>query len=446
MSSAYPLLPHERPDVVVAFHQGQPITARRFLSNVAALAALLPEHRHVVNLCTDRYRFAVGLAAALCRGQLSLLPPNETPGVLHQLALAFVDLYCLHDGAAGPAGLPAIAYPDDLGGDRPAPPSPECPAAQHAVLLFTSGSTGRPIPQLRSWGSLVESARAAGRRLGVAGLERATVIGTVPHQHSYGLESTVFLPLQHGLILDSARPLYPADIVACLAAQPRRRILVTTPIHLRAVLADVADLPSVDLVISATAPLSPDLAVETEARFHGPLIEIYGCSETGQLAVRRTALTMEWSCLDGVTLRQDAEGTWAGGPLPAAETLLNDEIELRGAGRFLLHGRKADLVNIAGKRASLAHLNHHLNAIEGVSDGAFIMPEEEGEGVTRLAAAVVAPGLSAPAILAALRRHIDPAFLPRPLVFVDALPRNALGKLPREALLRLVSGRTGRTR
>jgi acyl-coenzyme A synthetase/AMP-(fatty) acid ligase len=32
---------------------------------------------------------------------------------------------------------------------------------------------------------------------------------------------------------------------------------------------------------------------------------------------------------------------------------------------------------------------------------------------------------------------MDPVFLPRPLVFVDALPRNATGKLPREALQQL---------
>ena len=42
----------------------------------------------------------------------------------------------------------------------------------------------------------------------------------------------------------------------------------------------------------------------------------------------------------------------------------------------------------------------------------------------------------------ALRVRIDAAFLPRPLVLVDALPRDATGKLPRDALLRLGGGRT----
>jgi acyl-coenzyme A synthetase/AMP-(fatty) acid ligase len=42
--------------------------------------------------------------------------------------------------------------------------------------------------------------------------------------------------------------------------------------------------------------------------------------------------------------------------------------------------------------------------------------------------------MKAPQLLAALREHIDPVFLPRPLLFVDVLPRNATGKLPRVAL------------
>jgi acyl-coenzyme A synthetase/AMP-(fatty) acid ligase len=114
-------------------------------------------------------------------------------------------------------------------------------------------------------------------------------------------------------------------------------------------------------------------------------------------------------------------------------------IELRDRNTFLLHGRTADLVNIAGKRTSLAHLNFHLNSIDGVRDGAFVMPEEDDGTVTRLMAFVVAPGLTADMILAALRERVDPAFLPRPLCLVESLPRNETGKLPRGAVDELVT-------
>ena len=66
--------------------------------------------------------------------------------------------------------------------------------------------------------------------------------------------------------------------------------------------------------------------------------------------------------------------------------------------------------------------------------GAFVAPADDPGSVTRLAAFVVAPGLSSEFILAELRRRIDAAFLPRPLCIVESLPRNATGKLPRAQL------------
>jgi acyl-coenzyme A synthetase/AMP-(fatty) acid ligase len=96
------------------------------------------------------------------------------------------------------------------------------------------------------------------------------------------------------------------------------------------------------------------------------------------------------------------------------------------------------MVNIAGKRTSLAYLDTQLRAIEGVADGVFYMPEDDANGaVTRLAAFVVAPHATREALLAALRRRIDPALLPRPLVLLERLPRAPSGKLPREALRQL---------
>ncbi len=379
MNADFALIRHGRPDAIFAYRKRRPISVARFLGDVAALAALLPPHRHVLNLCADRYRFTVALAAALCRKQISLLPPSDTPGVLSALAGDFSDLYCLTDGTPPEAGIPSLIFPDDLG-DAPAPPAvPVFPGAQHAVLLFT---------------------------------------GTVPHQHSYGLESTVLLALQHGLALLAERPLYPADIAACLEAVPRPRLLVTTPIHIRTLLDETWELPAADLLVSATAPLSEPLAAAAEARFGAPLLEIYGCTEAGQIAVRPTAQSAEWRCLDGVVLRQDERGTWASGAPVESETLLHDVIELRDRDRFLLHGRTADLVNIAGKRSSLTDLNHHLTSIEGVRDGIFVMPEEPDERVARLMAFVVAPGLAPQTILRALRQRIDAAFLPRPYCLI----------------------------
>lgn len=419
-----------------AHRNGRVVGVDEFLQDVARTAAMLPERQHVLNLCADRYRFAVALGAALVRGQISLLPPNQTPDLIERLAGRYPGLYCLGDQTeqGGPlqCSLETVVFPGHEGQVGTAIPVPVLPETQTAVIVFTSGSTGEPVPHRKSWGSLVRGAQAEIERLKVEG--RLSVLGTVPPQHVYGLESTVLMAMQGGCTLHAGRPFYPADIRAALEALPRPRALVTTPVHLRVLLEETEPLPTADFLLCATAPLSPQLAVRAEMRFAAPLYEIYGCTEAGQIASRRTVETDEWRALRGLALRTDDGGTWVRGGHVEQEVLLGDVIELRGRERFLLHGRTADLVNIAGKRASLAHLNYHLNSIEGVRDGAFVMPGEEGGGVPRLMAFVVAPGVERAAILAALRRRIDPAFLPRPLCFVDALPRNDTGKLPRQAL------------
>jgi acyl-coenzyme A synthetase/AMP-(fatty) acid ligase len=421
-------------DRAIAMRRGRHIGRSEFWGEVAALAAKLPTRKYILNLCTDRYRFMAGFAAALQRRQISLMPSSDAPGVLQSLLADYPDVYALTDTA--PPALPHLIYPE-LPDARPSRPLPDIPDAQPALVLFTSGSTGKPKPVQKSWGVLRHSALAAGVRLGAPHLAGATIIGTVPHQHSYGLESTVLLGLLNDMIVDAGWPLYPADIRRAIAAAPRPRILVTTPVHLRALLAEPDDMPQLDLILSATAPLPLSLAQAAEACFAAPLIEIYGCTEAGQVATRRTTQATQWQCFDGIELSQDGEKTWASGPAVEGSALLHDRIEQTGPANFYLGEREADLVDVAGKRASLAQLTLQLVSIAGVEDGVFIMGESDGRPVPRLMAVAVAPGLSAAEILRALRRQIDPAFLPRPLILVDVLPRDRLGKLPRAALLEL---------
>jgi acyl-coenzyme A synthetase/AMP-(fatty) acid ligase len=209
-------------------------------------------------------------------------------------------------------------------------------------------------------------------------------------------------------------------------------------VHIRALVAEQHAKPPVDLILSATAPLSVELAAKAEQCFRAPLVEIYGSSETGQIATRRTREDAEWRCLDAVRLRfQDGRSSVDGGAVPSP-THLDDLIEHTGLDTFLLAGRSAELVDIAGKHTTLSHLNHQLLSIEGVRDGVFVFPEADGRYLRRLMAFVVAPGLRTEAILSALRERVDQAFLPRPLMIVDRLPRNSLGKLSSEAVLQLM--------
>ena len=156
------------------------------------------------------------------------------------------------------------------------------------------------------------------------------------------------------------------------------------------------------------------------------------------VASRRTTHGEAWHLLPGVELLQDEKGSRMHGGHVEIEAPLSDVVERNPDGTFILHGRAADMVNIAGKRTSLASLNYHLNEIPGVQDGVFLMPDDSDGAMQRPLAFVVAPGLRSKDILGALRNCMDAVFLPRSLYFVDALPRIATGKLTREALMQLL--------
>jgi acyl-coenzyme A synthetase/AMP-(fatty) acid ligase len=422
-------------DGVFAWLPAGPRRVRDFLADAAALAARLPAGGALLNVCHDRYRFAVGFAAGLIAGKVSLQPSSQSAETLARIRADFPDVFCLCDGEVDTGELPRCVFPDlSAAAPQGVTAIPHLPADRLAAILFTSGSTGLPQPQRKTWGKLVANGRAEAAALG---LDRTphTLVGTVPVQHSYGFESTFLLALHGGCALWSGKPFYPQDIAAALDAVPRPRMLVTTPFHLSTLLASGIELPAVDLLLSATAPLSAALAAEAEARTGAPLNEIYGSTESGQLASRRTTDGPAWTPLPGVRLEQDADHTWAGGDHVEGRVALSDIIELLPDQRFLLQGRHADLINIAGKRTSLAYLNHQIAAVPGVVDAAFFLPDDEApDGITRLTAFVVAPTLTSRQLLAELRQRIDAIFLPRPAIFVDALPRNATGKLPRSGL------------
>jgi len=436
-----PLLSHGSPTAVIAYRAGVPITARRFLSDAKRLAESLPAGVHVLNVCADRYRFTVGLAACLITKRVSLLPSTHTPEVIGQLLGFAPDAFCLTDDRGCDIGLPKVYYPGGSPGDEDAWAVPEIPVTQLAAIVFTSGSTGAPLPFRKTWGRLARCVRDGAPRLGLLDGRSHALIGTVPPQHMYGFESTVLLALMCGNCFAAERPFYPADIAAALAGVPRPRALITTPVHLRTLLASEIELPPIELVVSATAPLGEDLARRVESKFHTTLLEIYGSTETGQIAIRRTSESAAWRLWPGVRLEVADDQVFAHGGHVEQVTAMQDVIEITGNDEFLLHGRTADMVNIAGKRSSFAYLNAQLNAIPGVTDGVFFMRDGAtgSTEVARLGAVVVAPTLSAAVLTEHLRQRIDPIFLPRPLIMVERLPRNATGKLPQHELQHLAN-------
>lgn len=419
-----PLLGPPPLDMPIAWQGGRWIARAEYLIHVERLAERLPDTHRAMVLCADRYHFMVALGALLLREHTALLPPSTAPRVLDDIAME-------HEAGRIDDEQVEAAI---LGARGRAMEMPRIAAGQIAAVLFTSGSTGRPKPQAKTWAELHGATGCAMDRFGLAET-RHNIVATVPAQHSYGLESSALYALLGPNTVHKGQPLYPADVCAALGALDAPRVLVTTPLHLDVCLRAELEWPEVALVLSATAPLDRALAERAERILHAPLNEVYGCSETGAVASRRPCTDSAWLPYAGITLENKGGECRVNAPHLPAPRPLADRIRIGDDGRFTLLGRSSEQVKIAGKRISLAELNRHLLAIEGVEQGSFVMRDDDA----RLAAVVVAPSLTVSDIRSRLAQAIDPVFMPRPLVHVPELLRTGTGKLQRPYLLELVA-------
>jgi acyl-coenzyme A synthetase/AMP-(fatty) acid ligase len=430
-----------KPTDILTWWHGRPVTLTEFFIQSWTLSERLPTSGAVLNLSDDRAAFALGWAAALLRGLPTVLPSDKTQRAITNAAEAGQATCLLIDRPSAwdlPGSIRRIQVDFDGNTTGEHAALPVIPGDRIAAILYTSGSTGRPKPAVKRWSSLVSGAHALGRMLGWHET-RVTrhVIGAIAPQHMFGLESTVMLPLQWGASINPARPLLPADLDAALSAQTRESWLMMTPLHATTYLGEHLDCKGrLSGAISSTMPLPAETAIALEALWQTPVHEIYGSTETGMIGLRRTCKSPEWQLADDLNLDFSSPQPVVTGRAGMPAHTLNDRVEEREARRFTLMGRNTDIVKVGGKRASITELNALLSGLPGVSDAVMVLPEEGG----RLTALVVAEfGVDAPEIRRRLAQKIDPVFLPRPLWLVESLPRNDNGKLPRQALLDLIT-------
>ncbi|QGZ64616.1 AMP-binding protein [Paraburkholderia acidisoli] len=422
--------------------------------------------RRVVLWSDDPYRFACGLFGLLAAGKVPLIPASAAPGTLAELR--DISDAMLDDRLLAPRCAETSATRDATHSGLI--------DANAALTLFTSGSSGAPkaVPKtLAQFDAEVRTLEAAWGALA----SEAVVLASVPHHHIYGLLFRVFWPLAAGRAFDRATCVEPAQLqarIAGIAGIERRgaSVVVSTP----AQLSRWPDLPGFATLaprprafFSSGGPLPGETAQRYAAALGAAPLEIYGSTETGGIAWRRQSEGDAWTPLPGVAVRageiadtvDTPEAPSAGGLEVRSPHLVHadwhrtdDQVEFDAQGRFRLRGRLDRVVKLDGKRISLGEMESRLLLHPGVAEVRTVPLGRERAGAReRIGALVVLSAAGREALrrdgrvvlLKALRRHLanwfDAVVLPRHWRILRALPVDARGKVPAQAVARAFMAR-----
>ncbi len=422
-------------DMLFALHEGRLIRRGNLWSDVGKMAQQLPDRPYLFNLCKNRYLFCLVLLAAASRGQICLLPPSGQMAVIREIYHDYPGSYIASEHTPNLPGLEWFRVETPRSEDTAL--EPRFDWNRIAVIVFTSGSTGKPKPCAHNLETFRISANMAVSNLGF-GQQQWLMVSTTSAQHTYGLETSVFWPLFSSLVLYDGHPFFPEDIRRVVGTAPLPVMLATTPTHLRTLTKTSGSWANLIGVLSATEALSEKLARDTDSVLGQSPVEIYGSTETLSFACREILRECLWQPYAGIRLIQPKMGlTYLESPHLQTSVHLQDIFRIEADGRFAVLGRDIDMVKIGGKRASLSELNQRLRNIVGVDDG-FCFVHEDGPNDGRLVAVVVSR-LDKRGIWEGLQSYVDNVFLPRKIHFVDSIPRNEVGKLPKAEMEKLLA-------
>jgi malonyl-CoA/methylmalonyl-CoA synthetase len=325
-----------------------------------------------------------------------------------------------------------------------------------ASIIYTSGTTGRSKGAMLSHGNLAANAMALHKAWGFTPDD--VLLHALPIFHVHGLFVALHCAFLSGCPMIWLPRLVDADVLDGLK---RATVMMGVPTFYTRLLADPQfgrdSAPNVRLFISGSAPLLPTTFAEFEQRVGQRILERYGMSEaviitSNPLEGERIAGSVGYP-LPGVDLRigggQETGVIEIRGPsvfsaywrMPekTAEEFTPDGYFITGDvgrqdadGRVWISGRAKDLIISGGYNVYPKEIELVLDAMSGVVESAVIgLPHPDfGEGV---AAIVIGAGDEA-AMIAECRKSLAAYKTPKRVVFVDALPRNAMGKVQKNLL------------
>ena len=324
-----------------------------------------------------------------------------------------------------------IAVPESGG----APLRPRFPGAGEAeVAFFTSGSTGEPKIIHKKAFQFGEQHRVEAPWLG---LDRPfTVVSLVPAFHILGYIYGFSTPAAGRGTTVFSRGGSPQGWLDMLRSE-QPRLVVGVPLHYR-LMAQLIDAPLPEAVyLCSGGPLDPAIAAEFERRAGWPVLQVYGSTETGGIAVRRGAGPMEpfpgllWKSResDGRLVIRSA---WQDRP---SDWHCTDDVVAVEEGTFRLLGRADSVVKIGGRRFSTGEIVQTALSSPGVAQAHALPYDRFGEHAIALfiVASNGAP-LSAADVRAHLGSRLAPFKVPRTIHVLPELPTRGIGKVDEAAL------------
>jgi len=344
---------------------------------------------------------------------------------------------------------------------------PERGESDLALIIYTSGTTGRPKGAMLSHGNLLHNVDSCSQVLQAVGDDRFVVL--LPMFHSFMLCVGVFLPLIAGGSMVLTRSLHPPKNIIQEIIHRKASILPAIPQFFRSLTSAPAEMKlPLRLCVSGSAPLPAQVLKEFTGRFSTPLLEGYGLSEASPV-VSMNPLAGPWKAGSigvpipnvEVSVQNDA-----GEILPASQTgeicvrggnvmqgywnqpeetskvlrrgwLLTGDVGHRDAeGYFYITDRKKDMLLVNGINVYPREIEEVIYHYPGVREAAVIgLPDpRKGEQPVAFVAANDGATIEEKALLRFVREKLADYKVPRRVIVLPALPRNATGKILKTTL------------
>jgi long-chain acyl-CoA synthetase len=336
-----------------------------------------------------------------------------------------------------------------------------------AVIIYTSGTTGKPKGAMLTHGNLLHNVDSCRQVLQAVGDDRFVVL--LPMFHSFMLCVGVFLPLIAGGSMVLVKSLHPQKNLIQEIIHRQASILPAIPQFFRSLTGTPSGLKlPARLCVSGSAPLPAQVLKEFTERFSTPLLEGYGLSEASPV-VSMNPLAGPWKAGSigvpipnvEVSVQNEAGQMLAAGqtgeicvrggnvmqgywnqPEETAKTLhngwlLTGDVGHRDAdGYFFITDRKKDMLLVNGINVYPREIEEIIYHFPGVKEAAVVgLPDpRKGEQPVAFVAATDGTKLEEKALLQFVRQKLADYKVPRRVVFMQALPRNATGKILKTAL------------